>query len=288
MTVGPAASSGWHADPFARHELRFHDGAIWTEHVADRGVPAIDTEPIAGAGQPWSRPPELSIGGGAPPEGARERARVLPELDAAPARLLGARVLVVDEAPRGRSGPAGLDCTVRDHRGRRVGTVRIAREGPGRRALRLVTSDTTREVARVDVLDETGATLLVLRRPARLLKPRVLVSDGAGTPVGELVPRQVLTRLRFDLDAGDRVVGAVEGDGPTDPNVTVTDHTGAAVARVSRTWEVLSATHHPEPDTHLVELLRPLEEPLRSLALAALLGSSALLVQDPVPVDEAR
>jgi hypothetical protein len=37
-----AAASGWFADPLGRHELRYWDGATWTEHVADAGAPAID------------------------------------------------------------------------------------------------------------------------------------------------------------------------------------------------------------------------------------------------------
>jgi uncharacterized membrane protein YhaH (DUF805 family) len=36
----PAA--GWHADPTGRHEYRYHDGAVWTDHVADQGQPAQD------------------------------------------------------------------------------------------------------------------------------------------------------------------------------------------------------------------------------------------------------
>ena len=35
----PAA---WHPDPLERHELRYWDGAIWTEHVSDAGVTAVD------------------------------------------------------------------------------------------------------------------------------------------------------------------------------------------------------------------------------------------------------
>jgi len=282
VTVASSSSNGWYADPFRRHELRFHDGAIWTEHVADRGIPGIDTVPVAG--QPLSRPPDRSTGGDAPPEGSRERARVVPEQEVIGDGLLSARVLVVDEVARASPGPQGSDCAVRDQRGRRVGTVRVAPEGLGHKALRLLTSDTSREVTAVDILDSDGTPLLRLRRPTRLLKPRVRVADGVGTPIGELVPRALLTRLCFGLEAGDRVVGTVEGDGPSDPNMTVADATGVTVARVSRTWEVLSSTHHPEPHTHVVQVLRPLEEPLRSLAMAALLGAETLLVQEPVPV----
>jgi hypothetical protein len=35
-------SVGWKADPSGQHELRYHDGTTWTEHVADAGVTGQD------------------------------------------------------------------------------------------------------------------------------------------------------------------------------------------------------------------------------------------------------
>lgn len=32
-----AVGKGWHADPFDQHELRYHDGTRWTEHVTHFG-----------------------------------------------------------------------------------------------------------------------------------------------------------------------------------------------------------------------------------------------------------
>ena len=32
----------WHPDPTGRHELRYWDGSIWTDHVANQGVQAMD------------------------------------------------------------------------------------------------------------------------------------------------------------------------------------------------------------------------------------------------------
>lgn len=37
--------AGWQADPFGRHELRYHDGSAWTAHVSDAGVTGSD-EPV--------------------------------------------------------------------------------------------------------------------------------------------------------------------------------------------------------------------------------------------------
>lgn len=38
----PAIPAGWHPDPGAQHELRYWDGSVWTEHVSDAGVQAVD------------------------------------------------------------------------------------------------------------------------------------------------------------------------------------------------------------------------------------------------------
>jgi hypothetical protein len=38
---GPPAAA-WHADPAARHQFRYWDGATWTEHVSDNGVVSTD------------------------------------------------------------------------------------------------------------------------------------------------------------------------------------------------------------------------------------------------------
>lgn len=37
---------GWHTDPEAQHDLRFHDGTAWTEHVTHFGpVPCQGCNP---------------------------------------------------------------------------------------------------------------------------------------------------------------------------------------------------------------------------------------------------
>ena len=32
-----AVAKGWHADPWRRHDLRYHDGRSWTDHVTHFG-----------------------------------------------------------------------------------------------------------------------------------------------------------------------------------------------------------------------------------------------------------
>lgn len=40
--IQATAPAGWIADPTGRHELRYWDGAAWTEHVSDAGVQGTD------------------------------------------------------------------------------------------------------------------------------------------------------------------------------------------------------------------------------------------------------
>jgi len=51
--------SGWQRDPSGRHELRFGDGACWTEHVSDRGVASIDPPTLLTPAEPagWLHDP---------------------------------------------------------------------------------------------------------------------------------------------------------------------------------------------------------------------------------------
>ena len=49
-TVSPSREAEqpcWCPDPWGRHERRWWDGETWTEHVGDRGVPAIDPVPAS-------------------------------------------------------------------------------------------------------------------------------------------------------------------------------------------------------------------------------------------------
>ena len=34
--------AGWHRDPHGRHEMRYWDGARWTDHVSDSGATGLD------------------------------------------------------------------------------------------------------------------------------------------------------------------------------------------------------------------------------------------------------
>lgn len=115
-TGGEAHPAGWHPDPAGRHQLRYWDGARWTEHVSTNGVAAVDP-PVQDGGDsavasvaPANRGPGPSAPAARPSEqsriplfGARGRAQELAaEVDRLRAELdrLGALSIVELEEHR--------------------------------------------------------------------------------------------------------------------------------------------------------------------------------------------
>lgn len=91
----PSAGAGWHADPFGRHEHRYHDGTGWTANVSDNGVQGHDV-PQAG---PSARAP-------APPVVVLEKKR---KTGIGTWLVLGVIVLFVVAAAASSSGGGGSD-----------------------------------------------------------------------------------------------------------------------------------------------------------------------------------
>lgn len=60
--------AGWQADPFGRHELRYHDGSAWTAHVSDAGVTGSD-EPVPSPPGAVPPPPPAAAPAPAAPAG---------------------------------------------------------------------------------------------------------------------------------------------------------------------------------------------------------------------------
>jgi hypothetical protein len=87
------------------------------------------------------------------------------------------------------------------------------------------------------------------------------------------------TRFVFSLEAGGQVLGVLEADRPDGTGARVSTPDGRPVARTSNSWEVLATSQHPIAGTHVVEVAPGVAEPLRVLAVAALLSVDTLLAQ---------
>lgn len=264
---------GWYPDPFQRHQVRFHDGAQWTEHVADGGFASLDTEPVAD--EPWSRPhPDRET----PPDDG-PGPRVLSDLGLV-AHGLDDDLLLLTTGPDGRR-VLGVD-------DRPLGTLVPPRPSWARRALATLAVSTPTLLTRLELRPADGPPHLALSRPARRTAPVVDVVGPAG-PVGTVTATRVRQGLEAVVAAADGTeVGRMVRVGPGLPApVAVVAASGATIARLTPVWDVPGSRQHLPPGVLLVDRrLPPGSEdaaPHRSLLLGAVLAPELLLPPPPSP-----
>ncbi|HEX7134598.1 MAG TPA: DUF2510 domain-containing protein [Iamia sp.] len=262
---------GWHADPWQRHQLRFHDGGHWTEHVADGGFCSLDSTPVADLPRSHPRPAQET-----PPD-LGPGARVVPDADRRPASL-DSELLLLDGRGGSRRAVLGPDDTV-------AGWVDRPRPSWPRRMVGLLVPDPSEAVTRLVLTDGEGGVRLRLSRPARRVAP-VVDLDGPDGLRGTVRATAVRQGLRAEVRAGDEVVGSLEQTGRGRADLHVLDAGGAPLARLSAVWDVPGRRRHVPPGVLLVDRRPPGGGPLdprRGLLLLGALLAAELLLPPPPP-----
>jgi uncharacterized protein YxjI len=263
--------AGWYPDPFGRHESRYWDGQRWTEHVASHGRQAVD-------------PP---TGGGHIPVVERATERVVNDVQRAGVQAAVAQgggtiftepILVVNQ--KAKLIEVNNEYAIYDQHGRQIGAVRQVGQSMAKKAIRVLTSYDQFLTHKLQVVDAYGNVLLALTRPAKMLKSRVIVQNGMGAEIGQIVQQNAIGKIRFSLEAGGHSWGSINAENWRAWNFNIQDHTGAEIARITKTWEGLAKTMFTTADNYVVQVHRPLEDPLRSLVVSAALGVDTALKQD--------
>jgi uncharacterized protein YxjI len=272
MTDTPSTPAAWHPDPLGRHELRYWDGAQWTEHVSSHGKAAVDP-PTGSAPVPTvNRPTEKIVA---------DVAKVAGAPGAVPAgggTIFTEPILVVNQ--KAKLIEVNNEYAIFDQHGTQIGAVRQVGQSAAKKVLRVLTSVDQFLTHKLQVVDTTGRVLLALTRPAKLMKSKVLVQDGQGNELGAIVQQNAIGKIRFNLDAGGQTHGSINAENWRAWNFNVLDAQGVEVARITKTWEGLAKTMFTTADNYVVQIHRPLEEPLRSLVVASSLAVDTALKQD--------
>ena len=107
------------------------------------------------------------------------------------------------------------------------------------------------------------------------------MQDGHGAEIGHDRPAERASgKIRFGLEAGGHLYGSINAENWRAWNFRIEDHTGTEIARITKTWEGLAKTLFTTADNFVVQIHRPLEEPLRSLVVASSLAVDTALKQD--------
>jgi uncharacterized protein YxjI len=258
---------GWYPDPAGSGGTRWWDGQGWTEHVQ-----AAPTPPPPPPVQQQTPPPPT-------PQPPTPQQAPTPQAVAAHpgASLYEQSVLVVSQ--RTKLIELTNEYAVYDGQAQQIGAVVEVGQNAAKKALRFVSSLDQFLTHRLEVRDATGVQL-VLTRPAKLVKSRVVVTRADGTPVGEIVQANVFGKIRFDLVANGQLVGAIQAENWRAWNFAITDVAGTEVARITKTWEGLAKTLFTTADNYVVHVHFRLPEPLASMVIAAALTVDTALKQD--------
>jgi uncharacterized protein YxjI len=260
----------WYPDPSGRHEHRYWDGSRWTEHVASHGRQSVDSDPTSAPPPTVARPTEKIV---------RDVAKA-GATAAAPGggTVFTEPVLVVNQ--KAKLIEVNNEYAIFDANGRQLGAVRQVGQSMLKKAARVLTSYDQFMTHKFQVVDMAGAVLLAVTRPAKILKSRIVVSDAVGRELGQVVQQNVFGKIRFSLEAGGQSVGSINAENWRAWNFSIRDAADTEVARITKTWEGLAKTMFTTADNYVVQIHRPLEEPLRSLVVASALSVDTALKQD--------
>jgi uncharacterized protein YxjI len=259
----------WYPDPFGRHESRWWDGQQWTEHVASHGRQSVDAPsggghvPTVGRAQEKiARDAQTTVGGAAPQGGGT---------------IFTEPVLVVNQ--KAKLIEINNEYAIFNQHGQQIGAVRQVGQSMAKKALRLMTKMDNLMTHTLQVVDGHGNVQLVLTKPRAMIKPKVIVQDAVGNELGQITIQLRLGKARFNLESGGRQWGTIFTEDWKGWNYSIQDHTNAEIARVTKKWEGFAKAMFTTADNYVVQMHRPLEEPLRSLVVASSLTIDLILKQ---------
>lgn len=267
----PTAPADWYPDPAGRHEYRYWDGMVWTDHVTSHGRQSTDA--VHGS------PPKMPTVNRATDKVVRDVERSgLGTAATGSGTLFTEPVLVVNQ--KAKLIEVNNEYAVYDQHGHQIGAVRQTGQNMAKKAVRMLTSLDQFLTHKLQVVDADGRVVLALTRPAKVVKSRVIVQNGQGAELGQIVQQNAIGKIRFALESGGQQVGSITAENWRAWNFAISDATGAEVARITKTWEGVAKTMFTTADNYVVKIHRPLEEPLRSLVVAAALAVDTALKQD--------
>jgi uncharacterized protein YxjI len=253
----PPPPAGWYPDPSGSGASRWWDGQTWTEHLS-QPAPAREQVAAQAVAAPAVQRQSPGPGAGGP-------------------SLYDQPVIVVSQ--KTKLIELTNEYAVFDAHGRQIGAVVEVGQSGVKKAVRLLTSYDQFLTHRLEVRDATGV-VLVLTRPAKIMKSRVLVTRPDGAPVGEIVQANVFGKIRFDLVANGQLLGAIQAENWRAWNFAIVDSTGQELARITKTWEGLAKTLFTTADNYVVHVHRRLPDPLASMVIASALTVDTALKQD--------
>jgi hypothetical protein len=170
-----------------------------------------------------------------------------------------------------------------DREGTPLGAVRQVDTPSQRSFLRRVTNllDWTSELptVRLEVTDTGGNMLFMTTLSAETGHLTAAVQDGDGNELGEVVKAKGIRKIHFDLRARGVTLGTVDAEGWSGFDYRI-DERGVPVGRITMVGGDTVVGIPTTSDDFLLNLDRPLGEPLQTLVVACAVGMDVSVSSD--------
>ncbi|MHA4853309.1 LURP-one-related/scramblase family protein [Rhodococcus sp. MSC1_016] len=187
-------------------------------------------------------------------------------------------VLVVNQ--RAKLFDLAAEFAIYDQHGHPIGSVVQVGQSTPKKVARFIGRLDQFFTHTLEVRDTSGAVVLRLIRPAKVVKSRIEVDRGDGEPIGEIKQDNVFGAITFSLSADGVPVGAIRAENVLAWDFSVVDESGTEVARISKTWAGWGKESLTNADKYVVQIHRRLPGPLARLVVAASLSIDLALKQD--------
>ena len=280
MSSNPA---NWFPDPTNRHQMRYWDGANWTEHVSDNGITGVDPLQPKGLDRIEDA---LTFGNTHDPAKIAEQvggtgyrgAGITAAAFQGGGTLFTEPILVVNQ--KAKLIELSNQYTVFSAQGQQIGSVNEVGQSKAKKALRLLSNLDQYMTHKLLISDANGTPMLQLTRPAKVFKSTVIVSDPAGSEIGKIVQDNMFGKIHFTLEAGGYTLGSINAENWRAWNFRIDDHTGQEVARITKTFEGIAKAVFTTADNYVVHMHTQLPQPFLSLVVAAACSVDTALKQD--------
>jgi uncharacterized protein YxjI len=282
MTTPP----DWHPDPNGRADLRYWDGAAWTEHVSTGGVQS--TDPVGGgvSRRLDSLDKGLTVGNEGQADKIQQQltgqsirgAGLTGKVEGGGGTILTEPVLVVNQ--KAKLIELNNQYSVFGQDGQQLAMVNQVGQSAAKKAMRLVSSLDQFMTHKLQITDNSGQVLLQLTRPRKLMKSTVIVEDAAGNEIGKIVQQKAIGKINFGIETNGQMIGSIKGENWRAWNFRIEDAQGTEVARISKTFEGFAKTMFTTADNYVVQIHQRMPEPLNTLIVASALSIDTALKQD--------
>lgn len=281
MTNPPAPPpANWYPDPMGRHEYRWFDGASWTDKVASHGKESVDSmEKAPKTVAPQQAPQKIQ-------QQVQKHANQVNRRGAPQARglanygggLLDQPLLVINQ--KWKIIEVNSEFAIFDGNGVQVGAVRQVGQNTFKKIVRFMGEIDQYFTHKFQIIDMTGQPVLLITRPAKFFKSKVIVQDGLAQEIGTIVQKNMIGKIKFDFLVQGQRVGGIFAENWRAWNFAIKDASDNEVARITKTFEGVLKTSFTTADNYVLQVHSPLSDPLRQMVYASALTVDVALKQD--------